>query len=291
MFFDEDGSIVTGLKDGRIMRLKGQAAPMMLADTHGRPLALARHPHDRRLIICDANRGLLALEANGALEVLSSELGGVPFRLVDDLAIAANGDIFFTDASARYSLDRFTEDLLEHQTTGRVLKYDYASRKTSLVANEFSFANGIALGPGDQFLVVAETGTYRLWRIWLSEGRFGQKELFTDALAGFPDNVRFSKERGVFWVALGSPRKPMIDGLAGWPALRGIITKLPSALRPGPDRHGMVAAVNLNGAVVEVLQHRAHDSYAPIASAIEHEGFLYLGSFSQEGLARVRLDR
>jgi hypothetical protein len=39
-----------------------------------------------------------------------------------------------------------------------------------------------------------------------------------------------------------------------------------------------------------VLQHRAPDSYSPIASALERDGWLYLGSFAREGVARLKLD-
>lgn len=145
MFIDPDGTVVTGLKDGRIVRLKpGVDEPQVIADTHGRPLALARHG-DGRIIICDAHRGLLALSGDNIIEVLASEFGGIPFRFTDDLAIAANGVIFFTDALARHSIEQFTEDLIEHQTTGRALRFDPATRRTSSVADGFSFATHCAL--------------------------------------------------------------------------------------------------------------------------------------------------
>jgi sugar lactone lactonase YvrE len=290
MYIDADGALVTGLKDGRIVKLKpGVDEPTFIADTHGRPLAIALHP-DGRIIICDAFRGLLALGRDGVIEVLASEQGGVPFRFVDDLAITKAGVIYFSDASARYSIDRYTDDLLEHQRTGRVLKFDPATRTTSLVAADFNFANGVALGPDEAFLVVAETGAYRLWRVWLTGEKAGQRELFTDALPGFPDNVRYSPERGLFWVAIGSPRNPLVDALAERPFLRGVVAKLPKAVQPAPARHAFVIGIDLNGAVVEVLQHRAPDSYSPIASALERDGWLYLGSFAREGVARLKLD-
>lgn len=289
MFIDADGTLVTGLKDGRIVRLRaGVDEPTVLADTHGRPLAIARHP-DGRILICDAFRGLLALDPQGIIEVLASEHGGVPFRFTDDLDITRDGAVFFTDASARHSIDRFTMDLLEHQTTGRVLRWDPATRKTSLVASGFNFANGLALSPDESFLVVAETGAYRLWRVWLSGPRTGEKEPFGAPLPGFPDNVRLSRSRNAFWVAIGSPRNGLVDALAHAPALRAFISKLPKSVQPAPARFAHVAALGLDGAVLESLQYDAPDSYSPIASALEHDGWLYLGSFAREGVARVKL--
>lgn len=287
--FDAEGRLVTGLRDGRIVRLKvGDDTPTVIADTKGRPLAIAYHP-DGRLIICDATVGLLALDAAGNLQTLSTGQGGIPFRFVDDLDITPAGIIYFTDASARHSIDRFTDDLLEHQTTGRLLKYDPATRATSLVADGFNFANGVALGPDAAWLLMTETGTYRVWRVWLEGEKAGQKELFVDALPGFPDNIRYAKDRRVFWVAIGSPRQALIDALAPYPFLRKLISRLPKAVQPAPERHAMVLGLDERGKVVENLQHRAPDSYSPIASAVERDGYLYLGSFAREGVARLKL--
>lgn len=287
--FDPQGRLVTGLKDGRIVRLApGSDDATLVADTKGRPLAMAYHP-DGRLIICDAHKGLMALSEGGALEVLSSGEGGVPFRFVDDLAIAKDGVIYFSDASSRYTFESFVDDLMEHQLTGRLLKYDPATKQTTRLADGFSFANGVALGPDEAYVVLSETGAYRLWRVWLTGEKAGQKEVFLDALPGFPDNVRYSPARHVFWVAIGSPRNPLVDRLSGSPGLRKALSRLPKAVQPAPERHAFVLAVDEAGRPVESLQYRAKDSYSPIASAVEHDGWLYLGSFAREGVARVRL--
>ncbi len=284
-----DGKLLVGLKDGRIVKLKlGVDEPEVLADTKGRPLAMEYHP-DGRLIICDAQAGLLAMDATGKLETLATGHGGVPFQFVDDLAIAKDGTIYFSDASARHSIERFTEDLLEHQATGRLLKYVPATKEVTRVADNFSFANGVALSEDESFVVVAETGTYQLWRVWLVGEKAGQKELFTDSLPGFPDNVRWSPSRKGFWVAIGSPRKPELDMLADWPNIRRIVGGLPKVLQPKAARHSYVLLVDLNGKPVESFQRDAPDSYSPIACVTEHEGFLYLGSFALEGVARFKL--
>lgn len=291
--FDAAGRIVTGLRDGRVVRLAaGSDDGEVLADTHGRPLALAYHP-DGRLIICDAHRGLLALEPGGELTTLATGEGGVSFGFTDDLAITFDGaTIYFTDASARNSIERFTEDLLEHQTTGRVLAYDVATKKVTRVADGFAFVNGISFGPDEDSVVVTETATYRLWRVWVKDvpgHARGAKELFGDVLPGFPDNVRYSAARHVYWVAVGSPRNPLVDALAGWPFLRDAIARLPKAVQPAPVRHALAVAVDESGKVVDSLQDASPGSYSPVASVVERDGTLYLGSFVREGLARVKL--
>ncbi|MFZ5446684.1 MAG: SMP-30/gluconolactonase/LRE family protein [Myxococcota bacterium] len=284
-----DGTLLAGLKDGRVVKLKlGVDEPEVLFDTKGRPLAMAWHP-DGRLIVCDAHAGLLAYSRDGKVEVLATTFGGVPFRFVDDLAITKDGVIYFSDASARFSIEGFTEDLIEHQFTGRVLRYVPATKELALVADGFAFANGVALSGDESYLVVSETGSYRLWRLRLTGERAGKKELFTDSLPGFPDNVRWSPSRQGFWVAIGSPRKAIMDGLAHWPRVRRLVGALPKSLQPKPARHSYVLLVDANGKPVESFQRDAPDSYSPVACATEADGWLYLGSFAREGVARFKL--
>lgn len=286
---EADGALLVGLKDGRVVRLRvGKDEPELVVDTKGRPLAMERHP-DGRLFICDAHLGLLALDGQGVLHRLATTHAGIPFKFVDDLVITRSGDVYFTDASARHSIEGFTLDLLEHQTTGRLLKYVPSTQELTEVADGFSFTNGVALSGDESFLVVAETGAYRLWRVWLAGPKAGLKEVFLDALPGFPDNVRWSPTRNGFWVAIGSPRKPLIDKLADWPQVRRIAAALPKPLQPKAARHAYVLFVDANGKPVESFQDESADSYSPIACVTEADGWLYLGSFAREGVARFKL--
>lgn len=286
---DPQGQLLAGLKDGRVVKLSvGNDTPTVIADTKGRPLAMEYHP-DGRLIICDAHGGLLALGPDGKLETLATTYGGVPFRFVDDLAITRDGVVYFTDASSRHSIEEFTEELLEHGTSGRVLRYVPSTKEVTLVASDLSFANGIALSEDESFLVVAETGSYRLWRIWLAGPSAGKREPFGDPLPGFPDNVRRASGGKGFWVAIGNLRRPDVDALAGIPFVRRLVGGLPKPLRPKPGRHGYVLHVDVSGKPLETFQDTSSNSYSPIASATEHDGWLYLGSFAREGVARFKL--
>jgi streptogramin lyase len=287
--FDAQGALVAGLSDGRIVRASFSTNKVdVLANTGGHPLGVEYHP-DGRLYICDGNKGLLALESDGKLTTLATEQGGIAFGFTDDLTIAADGTVYFTDATTRFGMDTYKLDLLEHQTTGRVLKYEPAAKRVSKVAGGLQFANGIALGPDDSWLVVVETGNYRLQRIFVSGPRAREQEVFIDNLPGFPDNVTFSKERGIFWVAIASPRNPLVDDLAGNPFMRKVIARLPQALQPAPERHAMVLGFDVEGKLKHNLQYRSPESYSPVTSATEREGWLYFGSFSQGGLARFKL--
>lgn len=282
---DRSGRLVAGLADGRIVRVGTDGSGVVeWANTGGRPMGMKFGP-DGRLYVCDAHRGLVALDESGHLETLAAGAGGVPFGLADDLAINARGVVYFTDASTRFSIERYVDDVLEHQTTGRLLEWDPTTHKVTRLADGFSFANGVALGPSEDWVVMAETGANRLWRIWVSGARRGQREPFGEPLPGFPDNITWSPARHRFWVAIFGPRDPLVDGMAPHPTLRKMVSHLPLPPRP---TIGYVLGVDETGRVEESLQSHGAGGFYPITSALEHDGYLYLGSVVHAGFARVR---
>ncbi|MBK8260865.1 MAG: SMP-30/gluconolactonase/LRE family protein [Nannocystis sp.] len=287
--FDREGRIVTGLLDGSIMRFApdGSGAPEKIADTGGRPLGL-RYDAEGALIVADARRGLVEVGREGAVRVLADAHDGVPIRFADDLAIARDGTIYFSDASSVRSVEAWRVEVIEHRANGRLLVYEPSTRTTRLLLGDLHFANGVALGRDEASVVVTELSEYRVRRVWLTGPRAGAVEALCEGLPGFPDNITWSAERGVFWVALGSPRNPLVDGLAGWPGLRRAVLRLPEALQPAPERHGWVIAIDEAGAVVHDLQFRDERAYSPVSSVVERDGWLFLGSFAGAGIAKVR---
>jgi sugar lactone lactonase YvrE len=283
---DSTGRAVTGLADGRIVRFApGGGDAEELAHTGGRPLGLAFDPQGR-LVIADAVRGLLALDPGGAVHVLVDQHEGKPLRLVDDVVVARDGTAYFTVASDRFSLHEFKLDILEHRPRGRVLAYDPRTGAAELIADRLYFANGIALGPDEAYLVVSETSSYRVRRIWLRGDRRGEMEILVDNLPGFPDNITWSAERGVFWLAIGAPRDRTLDRLGPRPFLRRVIARLPVALQPAPVRHAYALAFDPEGALVHDLQGVGEAVPSMMTSVIEHQGQLYLGSLGR-GVSRI----
>ena len=285
---DRQGRLYTGTLDGRLLRLEADGSGVVeLARTGGRPIGL-RVLRDGTLIVADGALGLLRVAPGGAIEVLASGHDGVPFGLTDDVAVdAGERHAYFTDASDRSGLDQHLDDILEHGGRGRLLSIDLASRETTLLLDGLDFANGVVLGPGEQYLLLCETGSYRVLRYWLAGARRGEVEVLADNLPGFPDNITFNG-RDRYWVALANPRNAALDRLGPYPGLRKLVARLPQFLRPQPVRHAFVLALDLDGRVVETLQYRGDDAYAPVTTAREHDGWLYLGSLSDSGIARLR---
>src|SRR2546430_6336712 len=108
---DTQGRIYAGIDDGRIMRLQADGTrPEVFSNTHGRPLGLV-FDSTGNLIVADAIKGLLSIGHDGSVAVLATETDGVPFGWANDLDVAADGTIYFTDASTKFPLSSLTADL------------------------------------------------------------------------------------------------------------------------------------------------------------------------------------
>ncbi|HEY6107166.1 MAG TPA: hypothetical protein VIV59_14370 [Anaeromyxobacteraceae bacterium] len=79
-----------------------------------------------------------------------------------------------------------------------------------------------------------------------------------------------------------------LDALAPYPFLRQVVLRLPMWLQPQPARHAFVLGLDQQGRVAFNLQHDSPEAFAPVTSAREHAGWLWLGSLSREALGRVR---
>jgi len=287
---DATGRVYTGYDDGRVMMLSANGATYTeMTNTGGRPLGITFGPNGG-IVIADARAGLLHLGRN--LTELAKEVDGVPFGFVDDVDnTRLDKKLYFTDASHKFGYGRHMVDLLEHGPNGRLLEYDVVGMKTRVLLSDLHFANGVAVGPDDAYVLVNETGEYRILRYWLKGEKAGTHDVFIDNLPGFPDNISYN-DRGLFWVAIFAPRDALLDELLpGSLYLRTVISKLPSFLQPKPKMHSFVLGLDLEGKVVANLQYAGDDAYAPITSVREHGPWLYFGSLTYPAVGRMPLNQ
>jgi sugar lactone lactonase YvrE len=284
---DANGKIYGGLEDGRIVVLQPDGTqPRVFADTHGRPLGLV---FDRagNLIVADALKGLLSINKGGEVKLLADEANGVKFGCLNDLDVGADGTIYFTEASSKFPMSQFTNDLLEHQPNGRLLALRPETQRPETLLRNLYFANGVAVSPDQTFVLVAETGMYRIRRVWLKEPKMGQDDVFIDNLPGFPDGIS-SNGKDRFWLALVTPRQAVFDRMLPHPFVRKMVMRLPKFFQPAPQRYSFVLGLDQQGRVIENLQNGSSDCYAEIANVVEHNGTLYFGSIGEDTLGRFR---
>jgi len=283
LIFDNEGWLYTGLNDGRIVKFKPDSPNQIieLTNTDGRPLGL-RFNAQGDLIVADTERGLISVSPQGDIDVLVDTFDGRKLLLVDHLDIADNGDIYFSDASARFGLDKHLLDFIEASSTGAVYKYSARTKQTTPVMDSLFFSNGVALGPGDEYLLVAETGRARILKHFLSGPKQGQTEVFIDALPAMPDNLYYDEE-GTLWVGLIVLRDWRVEKLAAYPVIRKIIGAIPPAWLKPTDRYGFVIGINMDGKITHNLQ--TESGYTNITAAIKHNNKLYLGGLGNDAIA------
>ncbi|RJP44837.1 MAG: SMP-30/gluconolactonase/LRE family protein [Desulfobacteraceae bacterium] len=286
-----DGKIYTGLVDGSLVRFSPEKnGPVeILLNTGGRPLGLQFH--GSRLYIADAYKGLIYIDDATAdsghrVQVAADAVNGEKMIFVDDLDIASDGTVWFSDASTRFDLHHNIFDYFEQRPTGRLMSWNPETRETRVHVEGLGFANGVALGPDEAYVLVNESMRYRITRYWLKGEDAGKTDIFAENLPGFPDNLSYNK-KGLFWVALVYKREEKLDKLLPIPFLRKVILRLPESLRvSAPEPMAWIIALNSAGEVVHNLQEHngRHHTVTSINEADEH---LWLGSLTAPSVARM----
>ncbi|MFJ8532272.1 SMP-30/gluconolactonase/LRE family protein [Streptomyces sp. NPDC093591] len=287
---DARGRVLTGVEDGRILRVDGLTEPSaarveVLAETGGRPLGLELLP-DGDLLVCDAVLGLLRVGLDdGVVRVLADSVAGERLRFCSNAVALSDGSVCFTVSSRRHPIDQWIGDLVEHTGTGRLLRLAPGSQTPEVLLEGLQFANGLAASADESFLVVAETGARRLTRYWLSGPRAGHGEPFAENLPGMPDNLWRGTPDGPTWVALAGPRVPPLDLLHRTaPAVRRTAARLAVHAPFRPTGTTGVLAVDDTGRVVHHLARR-HSRFRMVTSVCETGGRLILGSMWERGIA------
>jgi sugar lactone lactonase YvrE len=289
---DDQGRVYGAANNGQIIRVSTKAGTEtveVFAETGGRPLGL-HFDAQGNLIVCDAFKGLLSINPQGEIVTLLTEVEGQPLVFTDDLDIASDGTIYFSDASTKFDQQNYMLDLIEARPHGRLIAYYPETKTAKVLLDQLYFANGVALSQNEDFLLINETYRYRIRRYWLSGENAGTNDIFIDNLPGFPDGVSSNRE-GTFWLALFTVRNPLMDFIHPYPALKNLMANLPKALWPKPKPYALVLKLNEQGDIVESLQDPSGEHLFAVTSAQEHKGKLYLGSLYNNRIGVLTLKK
>lgn len=263
----------------------------------GRPLGLAMDG-DENLYVCVAGMGLYLVTPQGEVRRLADRTNRSLFtvidnsrlRLADDLDIAPDGKVYFSEATYRFEMHEWMFDSLEGRASGRVCCYDPATGRTRTAIDKLHFSNGICVTHDGESILVAETWACRVNRFWISGPRKGKMEVVLDNLPGQPDNIRRASD-GTYWLALCAMRSPANDLSLKHPGFRlRMVKNLPKDewLFQGSN-HGCVLRFNEAGEVLESMWDADGTSHPQITSMREHKGFLYLGGLENNRIGRIAL--
>lgn len=255
-----DNLIYASTSAGNIIRFRSNGTGVdVFAETGGRPLGI-EFDRSGNLLVANAYLGLQRITPDGVIEVLTDSYAGEPILYADDVAVAADGKIYFSDASSKFgavenggTYEASLLDIIEHGGHGRVFCFDPETSVTSVIIDGLDFANGVAVSEDQQFLMISETGMYRILRHWLVGEKAGRTEVVIDNLPGFPDNINNGRN-GKYWVGFTAPRIALLDNISTAPWLRKLVQRLPASVRPKAVPSSHVIAINADGVVLMNLQ-------------------------------------
>lgn len=275
-----DGRLYVTTRDGKILQIDGYGNVREFADVGGRALGIEAGA-DGSFLVANAYLGLQRVSADGRVEVLLAEVDGQPLVYANDLAIARDGTVYFSEASTKFGAEASGGtyegsllDIMEHGGHGRVIAFRPSTGDVEVILEGLQFANGVAISDDQAFILVAETGSYRILKHWLSGPHEGQTHVLLDNLPGFPDNIN-NGLNGRFWVGLVAPRVDILDTLADKPFLRKVVQRLPAGVRPRAEPWSHVFAINGAGEVLMNLRDPAA-RFPSLTGVYETGNSLYL---------------
>lgn len=196
--FDSAGNLwVVDIPWGRLFRIAPDGEVSLGGEYDGWPNGM-KFLTDGTALIADHRRGIMRFDpASGAVTALHEQWQGASFKGCNDLCIAKNGDVWFTDQGQTGW----------HDPTGRLFRMT-PSGELECLLDCIPSPNGLVLNRAETILYLAVTRANAIWRVPLHpDGRIGKVGTFIQMSGGTgPDGVAIDEGDGlaVCHVGLGA---------------------------------------------------------------------------------------
>lgn len=296
---DRNGNLYSGSRHGEIHRWLAPDFKQHEIFAHiGGGTYGMNFDQDDNLVVCVGGMGLFMVTPEREVVKLTDEtnrswnsiIDDSRIRLADDLDIAPDGRIFFSEASIRYTVHDWPVDMIESRGNGRIICYDPKDNSTKTVLRNRIFPNGIVCLPDGESLLFNETWACRVCRYWFDGPNKGQVEIVLDGLPGYPDNINRSSD-GNYWVCLVGMRGPALDLAMTRPSFRRRMTRqvAPANWIYPNINTGCVIKMSADGQVLETIWDQGGVNHPMVTSCKEHEGHLYIGGVSNNRVGRWQI--
>lgn len=299
VILDREGRLYCGDRRGWIWRFSGPdfGEHEVFSRVGGLPLGLA-FDAEENLLVCVGGMGLYSIAPDGTATALATRTkrswrriqDDSALRLTDDLDVAPDGRIFFSDASDRFDGIEYMFDITEARPNGRLMCWDPKTGKTTTAVKSIPFPNGVCVTHEGDSVLVASTIMCAIWRYWIAGPKAGTFEPMATGLPGFPDNINRAGD-GNYWVAFAGMRSPAFDL-----ALRdaGFRRRM---VRQVPQEEWLMVNLNTScvfkispeGEVLGSYWDRTQEAHSVITSMRERDGHLFLGGLTNNRVGRVEL--
>ncbi|MDB5101916.1 MAG: Strictosidine synthase [Cyanobacteria bacterium RYN_339] len=278
--------IYAGGPGGKVVRIDwapGKPATVTPIATLGGTLPLGlKFDGQGALLVANPGVGLQAVDVHAPghpVTLLTDTVGDRKLRFLNDLDVAKDGTVYFSESSANYGVEGLGPlyAILAHRADGGLFAYDPKRHATRQLLDGLYFPNGVTVTSDQASVLVAETGLYAITRYRLIDG---QREPFASNMPGIPDGI-MSDGKGTIWVACSGPRSALLDFCGPLPWVRNLAARLPDAalqnLAVG-EAYGLLLAYDEHGRPTRSLHDRTGRFVGGIANAEPADGKLYLGT-------------
>nr|WP_321483544.1 SMP-30/gluconolactonase/LRE family protein [uncultured Cohaesibacter sp.] len=287
VILDRNDHLYCGTRHGEIIRYfaPDYKRSEVFAHVGGFPLGLA-FDKDENLITCVGAMGLYKISPDREVTRLSAETRRSLTSIVDDarmrdpndLDIAPDGKIYFTDSTKRYDAHEWMLDSIENRGTGRLLVYDPKDGSTKTLLDGYRYTNGVCMAHDGQSLYFSESWRSRIHRYWIAGPKAGTVECVIKDMPGYTDNINRASD-GTYWMAWLGMRTPSFDLSLRHPDMRKRMTRrLPQDdwLFPNINTGGIVKFDD-SGTIIQTMGDLTGQNHPMVTSMREHKGKLFIG--------------
>ena len=198
------------IPNNRMMRLdevNGVAGLFRAPSNHSNGNTVDR---EGRLVTCEhLTRRVTRTEHDGRITVLAERWNGKRLNSPNDVVVASDGAVWFTDPS--YGILSDYEGACAESEIGAcfVFRIDPASGEVQKVADDFVKPNGLAFSADESALYIADTGAshqpdaprhIRRFEVNADRRTLGRSRVFAECTAGLFDGFRFDRD-GRLWTS------------------------------------------------------------------------------------------
>jgi len=296
--FDNQGNLYTGVhvdkmdfSDGRIIKIDTEGNISEFANTGSWVIGL-HFDENEILIACNPSRGLISVNKKGEITILASEdKKGNPFLLPNDVDIASNGMIYFSNTSSKVPFGRsgILKLVLEIKPEGGLYSYNPKTKEVNTLIDGSFFANGVAVSQHDDFVLLVELTKYRVLRHWLKGAQKGQTDVFIDNLPGLPNGISRRKD-GSFWLGFTSRRNDLLDKIHPKPLLKKFVYALPLWMQPEQETFGMIMHLSEGGEILKTYYDTSGKYVSEASSVEEYNGYIFIGGDVTDHIGKYKLE-
>jgi len=314
MVWDNQGNLYTGIADGSIKRVDATtgaittyaySVPHLSEEDRalcgtavtfeilcGRPLGLF-FDRAENLWVADAYKGILKIPRDNTTNVqtIVNNYNGISFKMTNALYLTNDeSTLYFTDTTRTYPRYMFVNIVVANAPDGRLFKLNLRTNKLSVAIDDLKFANGIAVGNNEEFLLVNECSARRIRKYYLKGKKEGRNEVLVEDIGGYNDNIR-PDGLGNFYVGLFSFTSEELSAILDYPKLQALTLQfIPQTATLGLIQpSGLIKKIDSRGRVLEVIKSANSSVLANVAEADIHDGYLYIGSVLNNYLGKVKL--